>query len=66
MSRRRAVCHPAVPEDELPAVPSAQLCGQCGGRLPRVAEDRAETDPCQRGTVGCCVDHDGDEECETW
>lgn len=31
--------------------------------------DRKETDPCQRGTVGCCINHDkavGDTDCETW
>lgn len=30
--------------------------------------DRAETDPCQKGTVGCAVDHPvGPEtDCETW
>lgn len=29
---------------------------------------RKETDPCQKGTVGCCVDHDKDRDdtCETW
>jgi hypothetical protein len=39
-----------------------------------VATDREETEPCQRGTVGCCVDHDrerrttprDDEGCECW
>lgn len=31
-----------------------------------VAEDRDEQDPCQRGTVGCCVDHTTDTDCETW
>lgn len=33
---------------------------------PVVAWGRAETDPCERGTVGCCVAHDGDTPCETW
>jgi hypothetical protein len=30
--------------------------------------DRAETDPCERGTVGCCIAHksDGVEPCATW
>ncbi len=28
--------------------------------------DRAEDEPCQRGTVGCSVDHRGNESCETW
>lgn len=32
----------------------------------RVATDRAEDEPCQRLTPGCCVDHRGDERCETW
>jgi hypothetical protein len=27
---------------------------------------RAETDPCERGTVGCSVLHTDDTECETW
>ena len=28
---------------------------------------RRETDPCERGTTGCCVRHDGpDGGCETW
>lgn len=32
------------------------------------ATDRAETDPCQCGTPGCCVDHlpGTDTDCETW
>lgn len=33
---------------------------------PAIAEDRDETDPCQRGTTGCCIDHRGNETCETW
>lgn len=36
-------------------------------RWPAVtAWDRAEDEPCQRGTVGCSVDHRDDEGCETW
>jgi hypothetical protein len=31
-----------------------------------VAWGRAETDPCERGTVGCSVRHTRDSECETW
>ncbi len=31
-----------------------------------VAVGRPETDPCQRGTVGCSVDHIGNSECATW
>jgi hypothetical protein len=32
-----------------------------------VAWSRAETDPCQAGTVGCCIDHELDQgDCETW
>jgi hypothetical protein len=27
---------------------------------------RSPEEPCQRGTVGCSVDHQGDENCETW
>lgn len=40
-----------------------------GPRLaPGVAYLREEDEPCQRGTVGCCVDHKGerDDTCETW
>lgn len=35
---------------------------------PRVATDRAEDEPCQRGTDGCCIDHVTGEEssCQTW
>lgn len=45
-----------------------------------VAEGREETEPCERGTVGCCIDHTAemkdregfrdparrDSSCETW
>lgn len=38
-----------------------------------VAQDREETEPCERGTVGCCVDHTlslryrGDHgDCDCW
>ena len=31
-----------------------------------VAWDRPESDPCERGTVGCSVRHTRDSECETW
>jgi len=31
-----------------------------------VAWDRPETEPCERGTVGCSVHHEGDTPCETW
>ena len=30
------------------------------------AWERPETDPCERGTVGCSVRHNSDSECETW
>ena len=33
---------------------------------PRVAWDRAETEPCQRGTVGCPIDHTSGSPCDTW
>lgn len=39
------------------------------GNCRHVATDRAETDPCERGTVGCSTDHTnsaGDSECEVW
>ena len=34
----------------------------------RIALDREEHEPCQAGTPGCCVDHDGanDESCQPW
>jgi hypothetical protein len=46
-------------------------CRMCGGRLrqPPVQYDtnRAESDPCERGTVGCPVLHgDKSTECTTW
>jgi len=31
-----------------------------------VATERAETDPCERGTPGCSVRHTRDSECQTW
>lgn len=32
-----------------------------------VKADRAETEPCQRGTLGCSVDHRSpDSPCQTW
>lgn len=40
-----------------------------------IAYDRPETDSCERGTPGCCIDHTReyvgapdrrDGECETW
>ena len=32
------------------------------------AEDRDETEPCQKGTPGCCVDHvvGTESDCEAW
>lgn len=32
------------------------------------APDRPATEPCQAGTVGCCVNHTGPgtRECEAW
>lgn len=44
-------------------------CVDCGERpLPQLATGRAEHEPCQRGTVGCCIDHSGPGafNCETW
>lgn len=42
-------------------------------QLPRedfeVAEDRAETEPCERLTIGCCVRHrpgPDNDVCRTW
>jgi hypothetical protein len=33
-----------------------------------IAWDRKESDPCQAGTTGCCIDHDGfrSAPCEAW
>lgn len=32
-----------------------------------IATDRAEDEPCQTGTPGCCIDHSADDgSCETW
>jgi len=33
-----------------------------------IAFDRQEYEPCQAGTIGCCVDHDPhkDAPCEAW
>lgn len=32
-----------------------------------VARSRRESDPCEVGTVGCCIDHSEDDGgCETW
>ena len=31
-----------------------------------IAWGRAETEPCERGTVGCSVRHTTDSECATW
>ena len=28
--------------------------------------ERDEDEPCERGTVGCCIEHVADSECETW
>jgi hypothetical protein len=43
-------------------------CGRITTDKPagKTAWDRKEHEPCQRGTVGCSVDHEGDEPCETW
>jgi hypothetical protein len=44
-------------------LPTHTVAGQ------RIAWEREETEPCQAGTAGCCVDHQpGDPEtgCETW
>lgn len=32
-----------------------------------IAFDRNEDEDCQRGTLGCCIDHKHDDgPCETW
>jgi hypothetical protein len=42
-------------------------CGsQAGKPVEETARDRAETDPCERGTPGCSVRHTGDSECQPW
>ena len=55
--------------------PSTVLPMQTNQPLPDnalvVADDRAETDTCQKGTDGCCVDHSRSTgiwvaRCETW
>lgn len=36
---------------------------------PHIALDREETEPCEKGTVGCCLIHSpdkDDEGCESW
>lgn len=48
------------------------VCLHCGSANERreyrtmTAWDRDESEPCQRGTAGCSVDHHGNESCETW
>lgn len=44
----------------------ARQAQELADRDPAVAWDRAETDPCERGTVGCSVLHTADTECQTW
>lgn len=52
---------------------AASTCQKCSTPLApprhaaRVAWDRPETDPCERGTVGCSVLHgNADTACDTW
>lgn len=33
---------------------------------PVIATDRREDEDCQRLTPGCCIDHQGNEACQTW
>jgi hypothetical protein len=51
------------------------ICDPCQGRInrinarmqpKRIAQDREETDACQRNTPGCCIDHVNDDECHPW
>jgi hypothetical protein len=48
---------------------AATLTARTGLALPvadGTAWDRAETDPCERGTVGCSTRHTTDSDCQTW
>jgi hypothetical protein len=59
---------------------NAEMCPACGTspcagggekgsclKDDHIAWDRRETDPCQAGTVGCCVNHRSiDDTCEAW
>jgi hypothetical protein len=35
-------------------------------QLEETARGRKETDPCEKGTVGCSVHHTTDSDCQTW
>lgn len=62
----------AILDDEFPSgerhyrVPLSAITYRTLRRI--VARDRAETDPCEAGTPGCCVDHGRDhgDGCDTW
>lgn len=43
-------------------VESPAVCGH------KIAWDRPESDPCERGTTGCCVDHTASRgvDCDCW
>lgn len=42
-----------------------RVMGHTAARM--IDGSRAETDPCQAGTVGCCIDHGEDRGgCQTW
>jgi hypothetical protein len=54
---RRCTCTGGVWCDEHNAIPAGRV----------VALDRDESESCQAGTPGCCIDHGQDEgTCETW
>jgi len=50
------------------AVPVELLARLLGGdpSSDTIAGDRAEDEPCERGTIGCCLHHNGDTPCEAW
>lgn len=58
--------HTRITDGEIAAVVTAQTDTR---NEAEIARHRAEDDPCQRGTIGCCIDHVGFDlgvRCETW
>lgn len=68
----RCLAHPAFEADYCPLCGTARVIdvGVLTLRTPPrvVASSRSEREACERGTVGCCVDHTRDaiDSCETW
>jgi len=67
--------HPAYEADYCPSCGTSRVIGAGAGEpgfgddRDLVAWDRAETDPCQKGTPGCAVNHKADgpeQECLPW